>query len=227
MKQLPLAIGPHGSPTFHTFIARSGANAAALAHLQSLHTPAAPVYLWGLRGSGKTHLLHALARAAQQRGERAGWFDAGVPTPWAFDEGWSLLVIDDAHRLDAARQQAAFGLFVEAATHAVQVAAAGDVPPVDLPVRDDLRTRFGWGHVFALEPLNEADARAAVRREADERGIRLSDDVMDYVLKRFARDLKHLMALLDRLDVYALAEHRQIVTVPLLKRMLDEEGRTA
>ena len=45
-----------------------------------------------------------------------------------------------------------------------------------------------------------------LRREADRRGIFLSDEVMDYLLTRFARDLKHLMALLDRLDGFALAE---------------------
>ena len=103
------------------------------------------------------------------------------------------------------------------------MAAAGTLPPVDLPVRDDLRTRLGWGHIFALQPLGESEVRAALRREADRRGIFLSDEVMDYLLTRFARDLKHLMRLLDRLDQFALAQHRG-VTVPLLKTMLTEEG---
>ena len=85
------------------------------------------------------------------------------------------------------------------------VAAAGRVPPVDLPLREDLRTRLGWGHVFALQPLAEAERRAVLRREADRRGIFLSDEVMDYLLTRFARDLKHLMALLDRLDALLAA----------------------
>ena len=97
------------------------------------------------------------------------------------------------------------------------------MPPVDLDVREDLRTRLGWGHVFALAPLGEAEVRAALRREADRRGTFLSDDVMDYLLTRFARDLKHLMAQLDRLDEFSLATKRAI-TVPLLKQMLAEEG---
>jgi DnaA-homolog protein len=103
------------------------------------------------------------------------------------------------------------------------VAAAGTVPPVDLPLREDLRTRLGWGPVFALQPLGESDARAALRREADRRGIVLSDDVMDYLLTRFSRDLKHLMALLARLDEFALSEHRA-VTVPLLRKMFEDAG---
>jgi len=92
-----------------------------------------------------------------------------------------------------------------------------------LPLREDLRTRLGWGHVFAIQPLAEEQTRAALRREADRRGLFFSDDVMDYLLTRFARDLKHLMALLDRLDEFSLATKRAI-TVPLLKRMLAEEG---
>jgi DnaA family protein len=221
MKQIPLAIQPEAEPRFAGFV--TGANAAAVQHLRGLDSPAAPVYLWGPAGSGKTHLLRALAAARQDAGERVGGFDARSPLPWTVDEAWSLMLLDDCQDFDPLRQQAAFAAFVDAGTLGVQVVAAGRVPPVDLPVREDLRTRLGWGHVFALQPLGEAEARAALRREADRRGIFLSDEVMDYLLTRFARDLKHLMGLLDRLDTFALAQQRH-VTVPLLKAMLAQEN---
>lgn len=221
MKQIPLAIGPDPLPTFDSFL--PGSNGAALEHLRRLAMPSAPVYLWGPSGSGKTHLLRALAHACQQAGQRVGWFDAADATPWPLQPDWSLVIIDRCDALDAAAQQAAFALFVEAATEGVQVAAAGRLPPVDLPLRDDLRTRLGWGHVFAMQPLGEAETRAALRREGDRRGVLLSDEVMDHLLTRFPRDLKHLMSLLDRLDEFALARSRAI-TVPLLKTMLAEEG---
>ena len=102
------------------------------------------------------------------------------------------------------------------------VVAAGQLPPVDLPLREDLRTRLGWGHVFALQPLGEAETRAALRREADQRGVMLSDEVMDHLLTRFTRDLKHLMALVVRLDQFSRSTKRAL-TVPLLKQMLAEE----
>jgi DnaA family protein len=221
VKQIPLAILPEQAPSFESFLV--GENGAAVQHLKGLQDPAAPVYLWGPAGSGKTHLMRALAGQRQVAGERVGWFEPRSPLPWTVDEGWSLVVLDDCQDFDALQQQAAFAAFVEALAAGVQVVAAGRVPPVDLPVRDDLRTRLGWGHVFALQPLGEEQARAALRREADRRGIFLSDDVMDYLLTRFARDLKHLMRLLDRLDCFALSQHRN-VTVPLLKTMLAEEG---
>jgi len=221
LRQLPLAIGPEPLMTFDTYIA--GASGLALAHLRALSAQAgAPVYLWGASGSGKTHLLRALAHAVQARHGRAGWIDRHQPLPWSFDPGWSLVVLDDCDEFDNVHQHAAFTLFIDATAHGAQIAAAGSMPPTDLPLRDDLRSRLGWGDVFALEPLGEADARIALSAEAARRGIVLSDEVLGYLMTRFARDLKHLMRLLDRLDEFALAEGRA-VTVPLLKKMLEED----
>lgn len=220
MQQIPLAIGWPPQPTFDSFV--EGPNAQALQHLRELRLPAPPVYLWGGAGCGKTHLLRALAHATQARGGGVGWFDAGDALPWALQPGWALAVIDRCEALDEQAQHAAFALFVEAAGQGVQIAAAGRLPPVDLPLRDDVRTRLGWGHVFALQPLSEEQTRAALRREADRRGIFLSDEVMDHLLRRFARDMASLMNLLDRLDHYSLARSRAI-TVPLLRHMLAEE----
>ncbi len=221
MKQIPLAIGHDAARTFDTFL--TGANGAAVAHLQSVAVHAAPVYLWGPPGSGKTHLLQATVGRWQAQGGRALCFDPGKSLPWRAADGVSLFVLDDCDALDSAQQQAAFTLFIEAAAQGSPVLAAGRVPPVDLPLRDDLRSRLGWGHVHALVPLTDEQARAALRREADRRGIFLSDDVMDYLLTRFARDLKHLMSQLDRLDEFSLVNKR-VITVPLLRQMLAEEG---
>jgi DnaA family protein len=221
MRQLPLPIGVDFEPTFERFV--PGANAAALEHLRALAMPAAPVYLWGPAGSGKTHLLGALVHALRQTGAKAAAFDAQSLPPWTLGPPWSLAVIDQCEALDEPRQAAAFRLFVEAATHGVQIVAAGRVPPVDLPLREDLRTRLGWGHVFGLTPLADVDVRAALRREFDRRGVFLPDELMDYLLTRFARNLKDLTGLLNRLDHYALASKRA-VTLPLLRQMLTEEG---
>jgi DnaA-homolog protein len=220
MKQIPLAIGPDPLATFDTYL--SNANAEAVTHLRALGLPGAPVYLWGPAGSGKSHLLRALVHERQASGERAGCFDAAEPAPWDLQAGWTLVVVDGCEQLDAERQQAAFAMFVQAGDAGLQWVAAGRVPPVDLPLREDLRTRLAWGHVFALRPPSEHEARAALRREADRRGIFLADDVIDYLLHRAARDLGTLMRTLDRIDRFALARQRQ-VTVPLLRQMLQEE----
>lgn len=218
MRQIPLPLAGPSAPSFDGFL--DGANAAAVSHLRGLVMPGAPVYLWGPSGSGKSHLLKALAHEVQQRGHRAVTFEPRQDNVVQAD--WALALIDDCDRLDDAAQADAFRLFVDAAGTGTQIVAAGRVPPVDLPLREDLRTRLGWGPVFALQPLGEEQTRAVLRREADRRGIFLSDEVMDHLLTRFARDLKHLMLLLDRLDTFALARSRN-VTVPLIRQMLDED----
>ena len=222
MRQIPLPIGTEPARSFDNFM--PGANAPALAHLLALSTASAPVYLWSAAGSGKTHLLQALVHRFHDEGARTACFGASDPAPWVHDEHWSLIVLDDCERFDPDQQQAAFALFAQAANQGVAVVAAGRLPPVDLPLREDLRTRLAWGHVFALQPLNEPEVRSVLRREADHRGVFLSDEVMDHLLTRFARDLKHLMALLERLDEFSLATKRAI-TVPLLKQMLAEDER--
>jgi DnaA family protein len=223
MRQLPLAIGPVAEPSFDNFL--PGPNLAACAQLQALAgSPAAapaPMYLWGPAGSGKTHLLRALARRTLAQGRGVGWFTAGDPQPWHWSADWVLVVIDDADRLDEVAQHAAFALFVEAAAQGTQVVASGRLPPVDLPLRQDLQSRLAWGHVLALQPLGDAETRAVLRRQADERGLLLPDDVLDYLLTRFERNLGYLMRLLDALDSYALAHGRHI-TVPLVRALLAE-----
>jgi DnaA family protein len=135
-------------------------------------------------------------------------------------------VLDGCEAYDEAQQHAAFGLFVEAASNGVPVVAAGRLPPVDLPVREDLRTRLGWGLVFQLQPASEADARDALQREAHARGLSLPNDVLDFLLTRFARDLGSLMGWLDALDNFSLSEKRP-VNLTLLRRMLAEDAPSA
>lgn len=227
MKQLVLDMGLPDGPSLANFCV--GANAAALSHLQlwlghpgmpTAQRSPVPLYLWGTSSCGKTHLLKAVRAALQAQGQPVGWLDASTLVPAEFDDNWAAVLMDDVQMFDSAQQQAAFNWFVNAQTQQVPVVAAGALPPADLKLRDDLRTRLGWGHVFALQTLGEPERRAVLRASADLRGIVLSDEVMDFILTRFSRDLGHLMGLLDLIDGYALQTQRSI-TIPLIKTMMD------
>jgi len=164
--------------------------------------------------------------ALREQGASSGWMDASLLEPPEFNDAWAAVILDDCHLYTAVQQQAAFNWFVNALSapdgRPRWVLAAGAVPPADLALREDLRTRLGWGHVFALQALTEPERRAVLRREADARGVFLSDEAMDFMLTRFSRDLGSLMQLLDQLDGYALQTKRAI-TIPLIKSMLESE----
>ncbi|MEZ5646838.1 MAG: DnaA regulatory inactivator Hda [Burkholderiaceae bacterium] len=228
MKQMALDIGLAPVPTLDNFI--EVGNEAVLEHLRlwtgNPRRSPVPTLVWGESGSGKTHLLHAVRESLREQGARVGWLDAGVRHPADFDEQWQVVLLDDVQLYTADQQAAAFNWFVhaQAPAHgpARWVLAASDRPPADLLLREDLRTRLGWGHVFQLQVLGEAERRSVLRRAADERGVFLGDDVMDYMLNRFSRDLSSLMMLLQQLDAYALRTQRAI-TIPLIKSMLENE----
>ena len=221
MQQIALDIGLRTPPTLDNYF--PGPNAAALAHLQQwlpARSDTAPTYVWGPEGSGKTHLLQAAMAGLRAQGHSVGYLDAETEDPAAFDESWAAVVMDDVHLYGDALQHTAFSWFVQAHTLQRPVLAAGRLAPVDLALREDLRTRLGWGHVLGLQLLDEAQSRAVLRQVADARGLVLSDEVMDFTLRRFSRDLGSLMQLLDGLDRYALQTQRAL-TIPLVKSMLE------
>lgn len=203
MRQLPLEISGRAEPQLATYVA--GPNAEALAAVRALadgSSREAIVYLWGETGSGRTHLLRAAARANP-----------------------GLLVADDVQALDADAQQALFVAINRARDGQAAVLASGDAPPARLALRDDLRSRLGWGLVYQLKTLSDADKLAHLNAEARRRGMPLSPEVADYLLARVPRDLSTLNDIFDRLDRYALARQRPL-TIPLVREALAEgEGR--
>jgi DnaA family protein len=200
-RQLPLEISPPPPPAFDNFIA--GANAEPLAQVRALaagELREAIVYLWGEAGSGRTHLLRAAARANP-----------------------ALVVADDVETLEPSAQQALFIAINAAREGQAAVLAAGSSPPAGLALREDLRTRLGWGLVYQLRPLADADKAEHLRAAAARRGLRLSDEAVWYLLHRLPRDVGSLNAALERLDRHSLARQRAI-SLPLIREALSEEN---
>lgn len=220
MQQIPLDIGLARTPELAHYL--PGDNGAALAQLHDWleHTGNNPVplYLWGEASSGKSYLLRAAQHALAARGLKTGWMDSLSPAQ-DLDENWGAIFCDEVQCYGPEQQQQAFSWLAQARALHLPVLCAGDAPPMALALREDLRNRLGWGLVQQLQVLGEAQTRAVLRQEADARGIVLSEEVLDFMLRHFSRDLASLMELLEHIDGYALYAKRA-VTVPLIKAML-------
>jgi DnaA family protein len=209
--QLALDLIQPLRPSFDNFVV--GRNAEVLAALRNLAAGGAErfVYLWGGEGSGRTHLLQAVAAIDSSR-----WFDAASPTV-EFDPSVRLYLADDVDRFDPMQQQQLFVLQNEIrASRASALVASGSAPPAQLVLREDVRTRLAWGLVYQLHGLSDAEKEEAMRAHAASRGIDLSAEVLGYLMTHMPRDLSTQVAILDALDAYALAAKRAI-TVPLVR----------
>ena len=198
--QMLLELSDPPLPTFDNFV--PGRNAAALAALLALGSPATSdrcVYLWGVPGSGRSHLL-------------AAWRAVHASNP-------ACCAVDDVGTLDETAQIALFNRYNHVRDGHGSLLVAGDLPPAQLVLRDDVKSRLAWGLGFEILPLTDDEKRAALMQRASERGMRINPEMLDYLMTRSRRDMISLIALLEALDRLSL-QTKRAPTVPLLRELL-------
>ena len=188
------------------------------------------IYWWGPEGSGRTHLLEALTNAAEYAGLETFSLNPNEPISWvrleeqmntlADRDAPSVITVDDVDRLDERLVGALFRILntVQASKN-IHIFMAGKAAPANLELREDLRTRLGWGLVFQTQLLDDDEKIQALEQAAKARGLVLSPDVLPWLLNRFYRDMPNLMALIDALDAYSL-ETKRAVTLSLVRELL-------
>lgn len=218
-RQLLLDIRPNEPPSLDNFVV--GGNAELIARLAGLADSGVfdQVYLWGLGGSGRSHLLRGAEAHARARGRPVLQVDGAalgqelVPLPG------SLVIVDNVDRLSETAQITLFRTFNAARLVGLALLLAGPTPPLHLALREDLRTRIGATLVYEVKPLSDADKADALRHHARARGMHVDESLIDYLLHHGRRDLPSLLAVLDALDRASLEQQRPL-TLPLLREIL-------
>jgi DnaA family protein len=132
----------------------------------------------------------------------------------------SVITVDDVDQLDDRLVGSLFRILNGVqASKAIHIFMAGNAAPAKLKLREDLRTRLGWGLIFQTQILDDDEKIQAIEEAAKARGLVLSPDVLPWLLSRFYRDMPSLMALIDALDAYSL-ETKRAVTLPLVRELL-------
>ena len=192
------------------------------------------LYWWGSNGSGRTHLLKAIAHAARDQGiahyelspnQPNTWIDCEDQLSQSNQQKILVITVDDIDQLDDRLQASLFRILniVHASPHYF-VYVAGSIAPNGLDLREDLRTRLAWGLIFQVHPLSDTEKVAALTQAAKERGLSLSNDVLPWLISHFYRDMPSLMALLDALDAHSL-ETKRAITLPLVRELLQIAGK--
>ena len=225
-EQIPLALRWPAHQRFATFV--PGANAAGIDMLREAARGEgiAGVFLAGVTGSGKTHLLVSVCAEAAAAGRSAQYLDLsrlGAEPAEAIRRfaGNDLLAIDNVDAITGigAAEHALFDLYNRSRAEGTRMVFAASEPPTALALKlPDLVSRLSACIQWQIRPLDEVVRRQIVRDLASVRGLVLDDAVLDWLFTRRARDLGTLVGLLDRIDRAALAAQRR-VTVPFLRNL--------
>jgi DnaA-homolog protein len=222
LSQLLLDISPEKQPSLDNFIVgRNLELLSALRHAIAGSSGERCFYLWGEAGSGKSHLLKACVFAALENKHSAIYAQGSVPSQIP-DKVTAVVAVDDVETLGDAAQIGLFNLYNRMRETAGMLLVSGRESPLHLQLRDDLRTRLGWGLVYQVHGLSDQEKSRALTQHAHERGFVLSVEVTQYLLRHGRRDLPSLISALDALDELSLRLHRA-PSVPLLKEILQQE----
>ncbi|MSQ80801.1 MAG: DnaA regulatory inactivator Hda [Candidatus Methylopumilus sp.] len=195
MKQMLLALSPTPKQSFENFV--TGQNIEVVHTLEqmirielSIHF----IYLWGNEGSGKSHLAHI-----------------------AFDHGF--IIHDDVHLLDDQGQVELFNTYNRCKESQQNMLVTGLYSPLQMELREDLASRLAWGITYEVLALSDEEKKLALQKHANERGMKLNIEIIDYCLKYLKRDMPNLFSILEDLDKWSLTYKRPI-TLPLLKEII-------
>jgi DnaA family protein len=226
MRQLPLGVRLPDRAVFASFL--PARNVEALEHARRVAAGefAGLTWLCGPPGVGKTHLLQAICSAASER-LRAGYVPLAEFAPLGIEvlEGLGQLECLCMDDLDAVVgrlewERALFALLRELQDAGGRLVLAASAPPALLRwALPDLASRCAAGAVLQLRPLDESEQQAALRLRARVRGLELPDETLQWLQRRFPRDMRSLYELLDTLDEAALAAQRRI-TIPFIREVL-------
>ena len=198
MDQLLLNIHPPSIKSLENFVI--GDNFEAISVIKKFTTDKNLqfFYLWGVQGSGKSHLSSVVKNN-------------------------NILVIEDIESMSDIEQIQAFSIFNNCKENGKKLFITGSNSPNNMGLRSDLASRLSWGIVYQIKALTDNEKKLALLNHSKQKGMSSNVKVIEYCMKNLKRDLHYLIATLDALDNWSL-KTKKPMTIPLLKKLLESTG---
>jgi len=185
------------------------------------------VYIWGSAGTGKSHLLQAMAQVANNQGKASAYIPLDQAAQFEPEilcglDDMALVCLDNLHQVagDKAWERALFNLFNELRAKQNYLITSALMPPLELGINlEDLSSRLTWGLTHHLTPLNDKQKACCLIDDAARRGLTMATETAAYIMRNYPRDMSSLRQLLDQLDVASLEDQRKL-TIPFIKQRL-------
>jgi len=232
--QLPLSALLADDASFDNF--HAGPNALALAAARGVASgdAATGLLFHGPSGSGKSHLLQSMVREAARRGTAAylplAEPDLAQPEALAGLEELSLVALDDVDQRLGQRAWALAALRLldqrRARGLALVYSMSSGPERFGQSALPDLLTRIQAAARYSMKLLNDGELSLLLQDRAARRGLQLSSEVAEFLLRRLPRRVSTLMAAIETLDRAALTAQRRL-TIPFVQQALPALEPTA
>lgn len=236
--------------TFDRFVVGANNQLAVAASRAVADNPARmynPLFLYGGVGLGKTHLMHAIGHQVlgSLPNRRVSYISSEQFTNelvTSIREGTTaafrgryremdLLLVDDTHFLEGkeSTQEEFFHTFNALYDAQRQIVLTSDRPPKEMArLEERLVSRFEWGLVVDIRPPDFETRMAILRKKADDDGLRIDDEVIDYIAHSCTASVRELEGAVIKLLAFSSLTNQEItlrLARTALTGMLGRRGR--
>ena len=179
-----------------------------------------PLFLYGAVGLGKTHLLQGIGHKLVDAGKRLIYISAEQFTNELITaiqqrkqeefrtryRSAGALLIDDIQFVSGkeATQEELFHTFNDLYESGHQIVITSDKSPALITeLEERLRSRFEWGMIADIQAPDVETRVAILRSKAEEQNVRVDDDVLHVIARRFTNNIRELEGSLTRVLAYA------------------------
>ena len=220
MNQLGLPISLDSKMLLDNFIANS--ELLNLIHQLFQDKKASEIYVYGLTGQGKTHVLQGLVLKALASDKNAIYIDCIDSFPehlLDFIDQLSFISLDNVDLISKENQEIFFDLYNRARQAGVVILVSGSSLPADLTVMKDLKTRLSLAAVYKLEALNDELTMEVLNKQMNDRNLTIDSKIYEYLFKNYSRDLNTLVSAMNQLDKASL-QSKKAISIPFVKTVL-------
>src|SRR6187402_2206703 len=236
--------------TFDTFIvgpSNQFAHAACRAVAEAPSRSYNPLFIYGGVGLGKTHLMHAIGQYVLRHNQNLKltyisserfmneMFNAlRYERILDFRERYrsvDVLLVDDIQFVSGKEgtQTEFFHTFNALYDAQKQIVLSSDRPPHEIPALEErLRSRFEWGLIADIQPLDLETKVAILKRKAEAEVVPLPDNVAIYMAGRIKSNIRELEGSLIRLIAYASLTGSEIsleLTQEVLRNVIEQDDK--